>query len=186
MNVTALAVNLAGGLGLFLLGMSLMTDGLRLAAGSALTRMLAAATRTRWHALGAGMLVTALVQSSSAVTVAAIGFVNAGLLGLGPALWVLFGANVGTTMTGWIVALVGLKLDIAGAGAAADRRRRRAAPERRAAAPRRDRQCAGRLRPALPGHRDAADGLRRPHRAGHRCRRAMASRPCWRSSASAC
>lgn len=57
-------------------------------------------------------MVTALVQSSSAITVAAIGFVNAGLLSLGPALWVLFGANVGTTMTGWMVALVGLKFKI--------------------------------------------------------------------------
>ena len=103
---------MAGGLGLFLLGMGLMTDGLKLAAGPALHRILAAATRTRAHALGSGMLVTALVQSSSAVTVAAIGFVNAGLLALGPALWVLFGANVGTTMTGWIVALVGLKFKI--------------------------------------------------------------------------
>src|SRR3990167_8062507 len=53
-----------------------------------------------------------MVQSSSAVTVAVIGFTNAGLLGLAPALWVLFGANVGTTMTGWIVALVGLKFKI--------------------------------------------------------------------------
>lgn len=103
---------MAGGLGLFLLGMGLMTDGLKLAAGAALHRILAGATRTRWHALGSGILVTALVQSSSAVTVAAIGFVNAGLLALGPALWVLFGANVGTTMTGWIVALVGLKFKI--------------------------------------------------------------------------
>ncbi len=60
------------------------------------------------------MLVTAVVQSSSAVTVATIGFVNAGLLTLAPALWVLFGANVGTTMTGWIVALVGLKFKIDG------------------------------------------------------------------------
>lgn len=102
----------AGGLGLFLLGMGLMTDGLKLAAGPALHRILAGATRTRTHALGAGALVTALVQSSSAVTVAAIGFVNAGLLSLGPALWVLFGANVGTTMTGWIVALVGLKFKV--------------------------------------------------------------------------
>lgn len=102
----------AGGLGLFLLGMGLMTDGLKLAAGPALHRILAGATRTRAHALGSGMLVTALVQSSSAVTVAAIGFVNAGLLALGPALWVLFGANVGTTMTGWIVALVGLKFKV--------------------------------------------------------------------------
>lgn len=59
------------------------------------------------------MLVTALVQSSSAVTVAAIGFVNAGLLALGPALWVLFGANVGTTMTGWIVTRSLVSLDTA-------------------------------------------------------------------------
>ncbi len=103
---------LAGGLGLFLLGMAMMTDGLKLAAGRALERILAGATRTRWHALGSGILVTALVQSSSVVTVAAIGFVNAGLLGLGGALWVLFGANVGTTMTGWIVAFVGLKFKI--------------------------------------------------------------------------
>lgn len=103
---------LAGGLGLFLLGMGMMTHGLRLAAGPALHRILEGATRTRVHALGSGVLVTALVQSSSAVTVAAIGFVNAGLLALGPALWVLFGANVGTTMTGWIVALVGLKFKI--------------------------------------------------------------------------
>ncbi len=103
---------LLGGLGLFLLGMGMMTNGLKLAAGPALHQILRGATRTRWHALGSGVLVTALVQSSSAVTVAAIGFVNAGLLGLAPALWVLFGANVGTTMTGWIVALVGLKFKV--------------------------------------------------------------------------
>ncbi|MDZ4399056.1 Na/Pi symporter [Hydrogenophaga sp.] len=102
----------AGGLGLFLLGMGLMTDGLKLAAGPALHRILAGATRTRMHALGSGLMVTSLVQSSSVVTVAAIGFVNAGLLSLGPALWVLFGANVGTSMTGWIVALVGLKFKV--------------------------------------------------------------------------
>ena len=68
---------LVGGLGLFLLGMGMMTDGLKLAAGPALHRILAGATRTRWHALGSGVLVTALVQSSGAVTVAAVGFVNA-------------------------------------------------------------------------------------------------------------
>ena len=112
MNVWAVVASTVGGLGLFLLGMTMMTDGLRLAAGPALERILAGATRTRWHALGSGVLVTSLVQSSSAVTVATIGFINAGLLTLGPALWVLFGANVGTTMTGWIVALVGLKFKI--------------------------------------------------------------------------
>lgn len=112
MNLWAQLSSLAGGLGLFLLGMTMMTDGLKLVAGPTLERILAGATRTRWHALGSGVMVTALVQSSSAVTVAAIGFVNAGLLSLGPALWVLFGANVGTTMTGWIVALIGLKFKI--------------------------------------------------------------------------
>lgn len=103
---------LIGGVGLFLLGMGLMTDGLKLAAGPALERILANATQTRGRALASGVLVTAVVQSSSAVTVAAIGFVNAGLLTLGQAIWVLFGANVGTTMTGWLVALVGLKFKI--------------------------------------------------------------------------
>jgi len=105
-------VGLLGGVGLFLLGMELMTDGLRMAAGPALERILAASTRTRWRGLLAGVLVTALVQSSSAVTVATIGFVNAGLLALGQALWVLFGANVGTTMTGWIVAVLGFGVKI--------------------------------------------------------------------------
>jgi phosphate:Na+ symporter len=106
------AATALGGLGLFLLGMTMMSDGLKLAAGPALERILSAATRTRLHGLGSGVLVTALVQSSTAVTVATIGFVNAGLLALGPSLWVLFGANVGTTMTGWIVALVGLRFKI--------------------------------------------------------------------------
>jgi len=103
---------LAGGIGLFLLGMWMMTEGLKLAAGAALQRILARSTGTRLRGLGTGMLVTALVQSSSAVTVAAIGFVNAGLLTLSQAIWVLFGANVGTTMTGWIVASVGLGFKI--------------------------------------------------------------------------
>lgn len=103
---------LAGGVGLFLLGMTLMTDGLKHAAGPALERILARSTRTRVRGLASGILFTAVVQSSSAVTVATIGFVNAGLLGLGGALWVLFGANVGTTMTGWLVALIGLEVEI--------------------------------------------------------------------------
>jgi phosphate:Na+ symporter len=103
---------LAGGVGLFLLGMGLMTDGLKLAAGPALQRILAHSTKTPLRGLASGVLVTAAVQSSSAVTVAIIGFVNAGLLNLSQSLWVLFGANVGTTMTGWLVALVGLKFNI--------------------------------------------------------------------------
>jgi phosphate:Na+ symporter len=101
-----------GGIGLFLLGMMLMTNGLKTAAGPMLGRLLASSTETRRRGLATGIFVTALVQSSSAVTVAAIGFVNAGLLGFGQSLWVLFGANVGTTMTGWLVALIGLKVNV--------------------------------------------------------------------------
>jgi len=112
MNALALAGGVIGGVGLFLLGMGLMTDGLKLAAGPALERILAYSTKTRLRGLASGALVTITVQSSSAVTVAAIGFVNAGLLSLGQALWVLFGANIGTTMTGWLVALVGMKFKI--------------------------------------------------------------------------
>lgn len=103
---------LLGGIGLFLLGMALMTDGLKMAAGPALGAIISSSTQTRWRGLLSGIVVTAMVQSSSAVTVAAIGFVNAGLLTLGQSLWVLFGSNVGTTMTGWLVALVGLKIKV--------------------------------------------------------------------------
>lgn len=101
-----------GGIGLFLLGMRLMTDGLKLAAGGMLRDVLTRWTRTRGRALWSGVLITGIVQSSSAVTVASIGFVNAGVLTLGQAMWVIFGANVGTTMTGWVVALIGFDIKI--------------------------------------------------------------------------
>jgi phosphate:Na+ symporter len=108
----ALVNNLVGGLGLFLLGMWLMTDGLKLAAGEALQAILQRWTRTRPRAFSSGFLITALVQSSSATTVATIGFVNAGLMTLAQAIWVIVGANAGTTMTSWLVALVGIKVDV--------------------------------------------------------------------------
>jgi len=104
--------NLIGGLGLLLIGMSLMTDGLKLAAGNTLRDILALWTNTRTRGLFSGFLITGIVQSSSAVTVATIGFANAGMLSLEKALWVIFGSNVGTTMTAWIVALIGFKLNI--------------------------------------------------------------------------
>lgn len=107
-----LLVNLLGGIGLFLLGMTMLTDGLKLAAGGALERILAAWTRTRLYGLLTGILVTALVQSSTAMTVAAIGFVNAGLLSFTSALWVVFGSNLGSSVTGWLVALIGFKFKI--------------------------------------------------------------------------
>ncbi|WP_018175463.1 Na/Pi cotransporter family protein [Thioalkalivibrio sp. ALJ9] len=108
----ALIAGFLGGLGLFLLGMTLLTDGLKTAGGRALQHILGQWTRTRPRALASGMGVTALVQSSSAVTVATIGFANAGLLTLGQSVWVIFGSNVGTTMTGWLVALIGFNIRI--------------------------------------------------------------------------
>ena len=112
MNYAESIPTLAGGLGLFLIGIGMMSDGLKLAAGDALRIILARGTRTRIRALASGLLVTGLVQSSSAVTVATIGFTNAGLLSLPQAAWVVFGSNIGSTMTGWMVALIGFKLQM--------------------------------------------------------------------------
>lgn len=117
---------LVGGLGLLLLALSLMTDGLRLAAGDRLTTVLKKGTTPAWRGFVSGISVTAVVQSSSAVTMATIGFVNAGLMSLSQAISVIFGTNVGTTVTGWIVAVLGFEFKIAafalvmvGAGVAA-------------------------------------------------------------------
>jgi len=104
--------DLAGGLGLFLLGMHLMTTGMKQAAGQKLKKTLEAATRSPGRGLLSGIFITALVQSSSAVTVATIGFVNAGLLRLRQSINVIYGCNIGTTMTGWLVALIGFKIKI--------------------------------------------------------------------------
>jgi phosphate:Na+ symporter len=110
--VILIAGTLLGGLGIFLLAISMITDGLKLAAGGQLKAILERWTTTRLRGVASGVLVTAIVQSSSAVTVATIGFVNAGLLSLGQALGVIYGANVGTTMTGWVVAAVGFSFRI--------------------------------------------------------------------------
>lgn len=110
--MTSLIVEVLGGLGLILLGMKLMTDGLKLAGGPVLKRVIGGWTDTPVKGLAAGAGITALVQSSSAVSVAAIGFVNAGLINLVHAVWIVYGANVGTTSTAWIVAFLGLKVNI--------------------------------------------------------------------------
>lgn len=110
--MTADLMRLAGGLGLFLLGMVVMTDGLRALAGDALNRLLFRFTRSPYSGAASGAAVTALVQSSSATTVATVGFVSAGLLTFPQALGILFGANIGTTLTGWLVALIGFKLSL--------------------------------------------------------------------------
>ncbi|MCC5854315.1 MAG: Na/Pi cotransporter family protein [Idiomarina sp.] len=101
-----------GGLGLLLLGMGMMTDGLKSAAGNKLHAFLERSTQTRFRAACTGFGITAIVQSSSAVIVTTLGFTNAGMLRLRQAAWVVFGSNLGTTMTAWIVALIGLKLRV--------------------------------------------------------------------------
>ncbi len=93
-----------GGLGLFLFGMGLMSDGLKKVAGQRLKALLEALTKNRVVGVFVGALTTCLIQSSSATTVMTVGFVNAGLLGLKQALSVIMGANVGTTFTAWLVA----------------------------------------------------------------------------------
>lgn len=103
---------LAGGVGLFLLGMELMTDGLKRSAGKSLQRILRSSTSTPLRGVLSGALITSLVQSSSAVTVATIGFVNAGLLKLKHAIRVAYGSNLGTTMTGWLVAIIGFHVNL--------------------------------------------------------------------------
>lgn len=101
-----------GGLGLFLIGMEMMTDGLRAAAGHRMRAILNRAASNPWRGVVAGSVMTAMVQSSSATTVAVIGFVSAGLMSFSQSLGVIFGANLGTTSTGWLVVLVGFKLDL--------------------------------------------------------------------------
>ncbi|MBT6204730.1 MAG: Na/Pi cotransporter family protein [Rhodospirillaceae bacterium] len=102
----------AGGLALFLLAMAMMTDGLKLFGGAGLRIVLRDWTSTPLRGASSGALVTAVVQSSSAVTVATLGFTNAGVLTLRQALAVVFGSNVGTTMTGWLVSITGLGFKI--------------------------------------------------------------------------
>ena len=96
---------LLGGLGLFLFGMTLMSQGLETAAGSRLKQILEKLTANRFIGVGVGALVAALTQSSSATTVMAIGFVNSGLMDLKSAVWIIMGANIGTTITGQLIAL---------------------------------------------------------------------------------
>ncbi len=107
MQITSIFFGILGGLGLFLFGMNLMSEGIKAVAGSRLKILLTALTRHRLMAVLLGALATMLVQSSSATTVMTVGFVNAGLLTLRQALCVVLGANVGTTVTAWLVSIFG-------------------------------------------------------------------------------
>lgn len=103
---------LIGGIGLFLLGMILLTEGLKSAAGHALRGVLERLTGGPLKAFFSGAVVAAVVQSSSATMLSTIGFVSAGLLSFPQGVGVILGANVGTTSTGWLVAVLGLRMNI--------------------------------------------------------------------------
>jgi phosphate:Na+ symporter len=107
-------LNSIGGLALFIYGMGLMSDGLKKAAGERLRQILESMTRKPLMGFTMGMAATGLVQSSSATTVMVIGLVNAGLMTLRQAICVIFGTNVGTTATAWIVSLTGFELNVSG------------------------------------------------------------------------
>lgn len=106
-------LNLIGALGFFIFGMKVMSDGLQKAAGSRMRQILSSMTRNRFLGVFTGFLITALVQSSSATTVMTVSFVNAGLLTLIESAGVMMGANIGTTVTAWLVSIFGFKVKIA-------------------------------------------------------------------------
>ena len=97
--------SMLGGLALFLYGMTMMSNGLELAAGNKMEAILEKLTSNRFLGVGVGALITALIQSSSATTVMTVGFVNSGLMKLENAVWIIMGANIGTTITGQLIAI---------------------------------------------------------------------------------
>ena len=105
--------SLVGSLALFLFGMKTMSEGLEKFAGDRLRSILAAMTKNRVMGVLTGILITALIQSSSATTVMVVSFVNAGLMTLVQSIGVIMGANIGTTVTAWIISAVGFKVNIA-------------------------------------------------------------------------
>ncbi len=104
MGITCV-MGLLGGLALFLYGMQMMSTGLEVAAGDRMKQILEKLTTNRFLGIGMGALITALIQSSSATTVMVVGFVNSGMMTLRQAVWIIMGANIGTTITGQLIAL---------------------------------------------------------------------------------
>jgi phosphate:Na+ symporter len=105
MDYFSLAYTVLGGLGIFFFGMKLMSDGLQAASGDVIRKIISKITANRFLAVGVGLLVTMIIQSSSITTVMTVGLVNAGLMTLKQAIGVIFGSNIGTTITGWIISV---------------------------------------------------------------------------------
>ena len=113
METTLQIIQLIGSLGLFLFGMTLMSESLQKMAGSKLRNVMASMTSNPFKRVLTGMTITAIVQSSAATTIMVVSFVNAGLLTLGSGIGVIMGANIGTTISAWVVALFGFSFNIA-------------------------------------------------------------------------
>lgn len=113
MTVLSILLQILGSLGFLLYGMKLMSDGIQKSAGEKLQRALSVVTGNRFVGLLTGLLITMIIQSSGATTVMVVTFVNAGLLTLAQSVGVIFGANIGTTITAWIVSLFGFSFKIA-------------------------------------------------------------------------
>ena len=105
-------LELLGALGFFIYGMKVMSEGIQKAAGNNLRNILSTMTSNRYTGVLTGFLITAIVQSSSATTVMTVSFVNAGLISLVESAGIMMGANIGTTITGWLVSLLGFKVKI--------------------------------------------------------------------------
>ena len=105
MEIVKSLFTFAGGLGMFLYGMNIMADGLQKGAGNKMKQLMGFLTNNRIVGVLVGALVTAIIQSSSATTVMVVGFVNAGIINLTQAVGVIMGANIGTTVTGWLVSM---------------------------------------------------------------------------------
>lgn len=112
MDKFLIIAQVAGGIGLFLLGMIVLTDGLRALAGSAMRSILMRFTKSPLTGALTGAVSTAILQASGVTTVAAVGFVGAGLITFPESLGIIFGANIGTTLKGWVIALLGFKLSL--------------------------------------------------------------------------
>ncbi|WP_425392801.1 Na/Pi cotransporter family protein [Ekhidna sp.] len=106
-------LNLLGALGFFIYGMKVMSEGIQKVAGAKMRTILSSMTSNRFKGVFTGFTITSLVQSSSATTVLVVSFVNAGLLSLTESIGVIMGANIGTTITAWLISIVGFKVKIA-------------------------------------------------------------------------
>ncbi len=106
-------LKLIGSLGVFLYGMKLMSEALQKVAGTRMRSILSAMTSNRVKGVLTGILITAIIQSSSATTVMVVSFVNAGLLSLVESIGVIMGASVGTTVTAWLISILGFKVSMA-------------------------------------------------------------------------